>query len=153
MKNSIQERMRFVLGLSLYALAALWGMVQVPYPIGGVPYLLFVLALASTMTYWCIVDGRVAGRPILYSFYWLIFFLWPLAVPIYLVWARRLRGLGFALLHAVGLFGVNFLAFHLDPWILKYFLMFRGAPKRNDGVIRKKGPKIQSSGLVPSIRI
>src|SRR5271157_2809879 len=113
MKNSVQKRLRRILGLSLYALAVVWGLVQFCYPIDQVLYLLFAATFAFTITYWCIVDGRIAGRPILHSFYWLIFFLWPLAVPIYLIWARRLRGLGFALLHAIGLYGVCFLAFHL----------------------------------------
>jgi hypothetical protein len=118
MKNSVQERQRRILGLSLYALALVWGLINVRYPITGVPYLLFAVAVASTITYWCIVDGHAAGHPILHSFYWLIFFLWPLAVPIYLLWARRLRGLGFALLHAIGLFGVCLLAFLLAGYLI-----------------------------------
>jgi len=118
MKNSVQIRLRCILGLSLYALAALWGLINVRHPTSGPLTLVFEVAVASTITYWCIVDGRIAGHPILYSFYWLIFFLWPLAVPIYLLWARRLCGLGFALLHAIGLFAVALLAFFLAGYLI-----------------------------------
>jgi hypothetical protein len=117
MNNSIQRRLRRVLGVSLYALAVAWGLFQVFHPNSGALYLLFAAAFSFTMTYWCIVDGRVFGRPILRSFYWLIFFLWPIAVPIYLIWARRLRGLGFALLHFIGLYAVCLVAYSVAGYL------------------------------------
>ena len=124
MTTSVQERLRHVLGFSLYCLAVVWSLIEVRYPISGVPYLLFAAAFAVTMTYWCIVDSRVAGRPILHSFYWLIFLLWPIAVPIYLIWARGLRGLGFALLHAIGLLGVSFIAYQVTGYLIYGNLWF-----------------------------
>jgi len=118
MTNSVQIRLRRILGLSLYALAALWGLINVGYSTSGPLTLVFGATFASTITYWCIVDARIAGHPILYSFYWLIFLLWPLGVPIYLLWARKLRGLGSALLHVIGLFAVALLAYLLAGYLV-----------------------------------
>jgi hypothetical protein len=101
-----QGRQRKLLGISLYGLAALWGFNLILFPGNGAAYWLFGVGFSATMSCWCIADGRVAGRPILRSFYWLIYFLWPIAVPIYLIWARGLKGLGFALFHAFWLYGV-----------------------------------------------
>ena len=117
MNNAVQKKLRRVLGLSLYALAAAWGLFPVVHPEHGVLYLLLIAGFSSTITYWCIVDARVIGRPILFSFYWLIFFFWPIAVPIYLIWARRLRGLGFALLHYAGLCGVCLIVFNAAGYL------------------------------------
>jgi hypothetical protein len=113
MNNGAQRRLRRVLGLSLYAIMAASGLLGVLLPNSGDWLsLFFAVAFAFTVTYWCIVDGRVVGHPILTSFYWLMFFLWPVAVPIYLIWTRGLRGLGFALLHAIGLWGISLVVFH-----------------------------------------
>ncbi len=117
MNASAQRRLRSLLGASLYILAALWGVYLISFPGNGPLYLLFVVMFSVTMTYWCIVDGRNAGRPILHSFYWLIFFLWPIPVPIYLVWARRLKGLGFAMLHAIGVYGACFVAYNVAGYL------------------------------------
>jgi hypothetical protein len=113
MNRTADERLRRILGFSLYLLAALWGLLPVLYSQYLVLYLPFAAIISFTMTYWCIVDGRIVGHPILNSFYWLIFFFWPIAVPIQLFRSRGLRGLGFALLHFAGIYGVCFIVFHV----------------------------------------
>jgi hypothetical protein len=62
--------------------------------------LLWVLP-AWSATYWCVLDARKLGRPIVQSLHWIIFLTWPVAVPTYLVFSRRLRGLGIALVHGI----------------------------------------------------
>jgi len=47
----------------------------------------------------CTVDARLLGRPLIEMARLGIFFGWPVGVPIYLIWARGLRGLGLLLLH------------------------------------------------------
>jgi len=113
-----QRRVRLILGLSIYLLTAGWGLCQLFHPESGVLYLAFALGFPLTTTYWCIVDGRILRRPVLYSFYWLIFFFWPIALPAYLVWSRKWRGFGLALVHAIGLYGVCFGAYNLAAYFV-----------------------------------
>jgi hypothetical protein len=100
-----ERRLRRILGLSLYVLAAALGWFQIFHPGSDVLRLFFSLAFAILSTCWCTSDGRIRGRPVLNSFSWLIFFFWPLSVLSYLAWSRKWRGLGLALLHAAGLYG------------------------------------------------
>jgi hypothetical protein len=117
MNNSVQQRVRRVLGVSVYILVAASSLFHVFHPERDRLDLVLGLAFSVTMTYWCIVDSRIAERPVLRSFYWLIFFLWPIAVPIYLVWSRKLRGLGFVLLHFTGLCVVNIVVYNLAGYL------------------------------------
>ena len=57
------------------------------------------------------VDSRILGRPMLRVTHEMTCFTWPAAVPVYLVWSRRFRGLGIALLHGVGLTVIGVMAF------------------------------------------
>ena len=75
------------------------------------------LAMCSVVTWWCVVDSRMRGSPIVQSLHWIIFFTWPLAAPVYLIWSRKLRGLGWCLLHAIGLYGSCVLAYHLTGYL------------------------------------
>ncbi|MHC4702779.1 MAG: hypothetical protein ACYTFQ_19625, partial [Planctomycetota bacterium] len=43
-------------------------------------------AFNVTMTTFCIVDSKCRGKPLLHSFYWIIFFSWHVSVPIYWIW-------------------------------------------------------------------
>jgi hypothetical protein len=77
-----------------------------------------------TMTYWCIVDSQIRGFPLLHSFYWIIFFLWPVAIPVYLIWSRKLWGLALTIINAIGLYGTILVSNHLagyffygDAWL------------------------------------
>ena len=86
-------------------------------PTNGLLYLLLCAAIASAMTGWCVADSRILGRPLLPVLQMITFFTWPVAVPMYLMWSRRFRGLGLALLHAVGLTAICVIAFCLAMFI------------------------------------
>ena len=75
--------------------------------------------MASTATSWCVVDSRILGRPMLRVTHEMTFLIWPAAVPLYLIWSRRFRGLGITLLHAVGLTVICTVAFIVTA-LLKY---------------------------------
>ena len=62
-------------------------------------------------------DARLVGRPLIEMARLGIFVGWPVGVPIYLVWARGVRGLGFLLLHGVGLLFARVLAMAVMAYI------------------------------------
>lgn len=61
--------------------------------------LLAGLLLSLGFLCWCTVDARLMGWPLVEMARLGIFFGWPVGVPVYLLWSRRLRGLGLLLLH------------------------------------------------------
>jgi hypothetical protein len=124
----VRLRLRGIILLSFYLVVAANGAMQAfPLRGPGLGILLTVMA-ASLATYGCIVDSRLVGRPIVQSVHWIMFFTWPLAVPIYLIYSRGfLRGVGLFLLHGIGLIAACNAAFYLI-WYLTYgrFLLERG---------------------------
>lgn len=106
-----------ILVVCLYLLLALNGAVQVTRPESAALRLILSALTGSTATYWCVVDSRILGRPIVQSLHWIMFFTWPVAVPLYLVYSRKLRGLGIAVIHAIGLLIVTALATFLAGYI------------------------------------
>lgn len=61
--------------------------------------LLTGLLLSLGFLCWCTTDARLIDRPLIEMARLGIFFGWPVGVPIYLLWARGLRGFGLLLLH------------------------------------------------------
>ena len=59
------------------------------------------LALARQLGFmwFCTLDAKLVGKPLLRLARVGIFLGWPVGVPVYLLWARRLSGLGVLLLH------------------------------------------------------
>ena len=94
--------LRWLLVTQLYVASLLWGVVQVFTQHAGL-YYLFGIFMASAAAWWAVSDARSRGRPILHIVQLFLFLLWPVAVPIYLISSRGIRGLGWSLLHAVGL--------------------------------------------------
>ena len=113
----LERRHRFVLVLAMYLLAAGGNMIVVLRPEELLVRLLLPVAMCSIMTYWCVVDSRMRGSPIVHSLHWIIFFTWPIAVPIYLIRSRGLRGLGLALLHTIGLYAATMAAYLLTGYV------------------------------------
>ncbi len=62
---------------------------------------LVALALARQLGFmwFCTLDAKLVGKPLLRLARVGIFLGWPVGVPVYLLWARRLRGLGLLVLH------------------------------------------------------
>jgi hypothetical protein len=63
--------------------------------------LLSAIATSLGFMWYCTADARLVGKPLLPIARVGIFILWPAGVPVYLLWARRLKGLGILLLHGV----------------------------------------------------
>jgi len=59
--------------------------------------------LALILTHLCIVDRRIVGKPLPTSFYWLVFILFGVAVPVCIVQARGVRGIVIVAIHFVGI--------------------------------------------------
>lgn len=79
---------RRVLATTAYLLAFLYGLYAAFEQRPHVD-LLFAVTFAFVMAYLCIVDARLRSTPLAHSYHWLIFFTWPLAVPVYLAWSRK----------------------------------------------------------------
>jgi hypothetical protein len=112
-----RKRLRGTVLLCFYSLMAANGALQASPPHTPMIGILLALAMASAVTYLCIVDSRIVGRPIVQSVHWIMFFTWPIAAPIYLIYSRGWRGVVLLLLHGVGLIVVVNAAFGL-AWYL-----------------------------------
>ena len=55
--------------------------------------LLFSLAWGLLVTWACVLDSRLRGKPLPWTVYWLFFGFWYVAFPIYYLRARGWRGL------------------------------------------------------------
>jgi len=86
---------------SLYALAAVWGSVQIAFPDSAGLYFLFALMFAIAATSWARLDALSRSKPILPILQMLYFFLWPVGAVVYLVSRSGWRGFGTGALHAV----------------------------------------------------
>jgi hypothetical protein len=112
-----QRRLRRTLVIGFYLLVATLGAIQAVPLRDNIAFLLFSVLAASMATYLCVLDARMRGRPIVQSVHWIMFCTWPLAVPIYLIYSRRLWGLVLLFLHGIGLLVVQALAFHLTRYL------------------------------------
>lgn len=69
--------------------------------------LLRAFCTAIIVTLLCITDSKIIGRPMLHAARWIMFFTWPVAVPIYLVWSRGAKGLLVLVGHVGALVGMS----------------------------------------------
>ena len=101
-ENRIAHRRYAV--LALYGLSAFWGVAQLAAAENPLLQILSAFAFAALATTWFGIDRRVLGRPPLPILRLLFFFTWPVASLIHLLATRGLRGCGYWLVHAIGLF-------------------------------------------------
>ncbi len=94
---------RGLLVAQLYFTQTGWGVAQVFTDNAGLE-LLIGLLMASVAAGWVVMDARQRGKPILHVVQFFLVFTWGVSVPVYLVWTRGLRGIGWLLLHTIGLF-------------------------------------------------
>ena len=90
--------------LALYGLSAFWGVAQLVAPDNSLLYVVSAFAFATSATLWFAADRRVLAKPRLPILQLLFFFTWPVASLVHLLATRGLRGMGFWLVHSVGLF-------------------------------------------------
>lgn len=95
----------------LYGLSAFWGVAQLIAPDNAPLYIANAFAFAASATLWFVIDRRILAKPQPPILQFLFFFTWPVASLIHLLTSRGLRGLGYWLLHSVGLFATMCLTF------------------------------------------
>ena len=118
------HRLRGFIVIFIYFLFALWSVRTALF--GGVQPVDVVisLALSAAMVKFCIVDSICRGGVLLNSFYWIIFFTWPVSVPVYLLWTRGIKGIIWLVLNIILLVimccvvfaGTSYLAWG-DSWL------------------------------------
>jgi hypothetical protein len=55
-------------------------------------YLIFLI-WGLTMVEYCVIESKLKNKPIDYNLRFYMFLLWPIAVPIYIVWTERIDGI------------------------------------------------------------
>ena len=62
---------------------------------------LFSLLPGSIVASFCSADSKIRGKNLMHIQKTIIFFTWPLALPIYLISTRKLKGVGIVLLYNI----------------------------------------------------
>ena len=95
------QRYRSFLLICIYFLFALWSIRRALFESIRLVDLAMSLALSAVMVKFCAVDSRCRGKTLLLSFHWIIFFTWPISVPIYLLCTRGIKGVGWVVLNII----------------------------------------------------
>jgi hypothetical protein len=114
----LQRSKRFIV-IYIYFLFALRSLRRVLFGDIQLTDLPISLALSAAMVKFCAVDSKCRGEPLLHSFYWIIFFTWPVSVPIYLLWSRGIRGIVSLVLYVISLVVMFFIVF-----VVTYYLVW-----------------------------
>lgn len=96
--------------LGLYVAHVLGGAMQC-FTLVGAWYWCLSLMMASFAAMWVAFDARHRRKPMVRIVQEIVMGLWPIAVPVYLVTTRGVRGLGWAALNIIGLLIANFIGF------------------------------------------
>ncbi len=109
-ERQLRARRRIVL-IYLYCLWGLWGVygaftaapieTESEMRLASNTFLAMALAGQLGFMWFCTLDARLVGKSLPRLARFGIFLFPPYGVPIYLVWARRWRGVGLLLLHLV----------------------------------------------------
>ncbi len=118
----LKRRTRYL--VLLYALAILWGVRTGLLPRARQNSDLALTFVAGIVSVLLISnDAQLRGKPFPGEARWLMAFVWPIALPIYAVATRRLRGLWVAIKHSALAYGsflaagfaARFVVSHLAP--------------------------------------
>jgi hypothetical protein len=77
----------------------------------------FILALLLTQV--CIVDGRIMGKPVSIFSRWLVFMLYGIAVPVFIIRAHGFKGVVIVIAHYVALILV-----YIVFWLFTSFFIY-----------------------------
>ncbi len=109
--------------LLLWLYACAYALAVLRQPDGVLPpaaHRLSATALALVITGWVMADARKRHRPLCYDYDTLVFFLWPVVVPVYLIrtrgWRALLTGLCF-----LGIWVVMMLGFGVTMYVREFF--------------------------------
>ena len=118
------KRFRSIVVLMIYFLVGLHAVRRAIFESLRPPDIAVGVALQVFLTTFCIVDSKCRGKPMLHSFYWIIFFTCPFSVAIYWVWTRGLKGIVSGTLVALTFVIVSAIAFVVtgyligrEPWL------------------------------------
>jgi hypothetical protein len=103
MQIKSQKKYRMFLILLLYVVVALIGIRYGVHPEVRAYDFINAIVLALVFTQLCIVDSRIAGKPLSIFSYWLVFIFYGIAVPICVVRAHGTKGLLIIIAHLFGL--------------------------------------------------
>ena len=98
-----QKRYRAFLIVLVYVIMALIGIRYGVHPEVRSYDFINAIVLALVFTQLCIVDSRIAGKPLSIFSYWLIFIFYGIAVPICVIRAHGTKGLLIIVAHLFGL--------------------------------------------------
>ncbi|MEM9412124.1 MAG: hypothetical protein AAGA30_13490 [Planctomycetota bacterium] len=115
---SSSRKLRRILIIKIYIAFLFWGVVQVLAPEVGGLYYLFALVAGGSAAWWAVLDASDRGRPILHIVQFFVLLFWPLAVPVYLIASRGIRGFGLSVAHAVGLMLALLIGFYVTVFSL-----------------------------------
>jgi len=86
----------------------------------------YSFAFALVLTYVCIVDCKITGKPLSIFSYWLVFIFYEIAVPVSIIRVRGLRGLAYVTVHFLSMVLVLVISFYVSDLVLfKLRLMLR----------------------------
>lgn len=112
MRDRSDVLFRSVLVLSGFLLFVLTGVRGSMLEEPGLVDVFLGIVLAVIAVKFCIVDYRMRDRTLVRSYHWLIFFTWPLALPVYLLCSRGLgKGIVAILLGLAGVFVASMVAY------------------------------------------
>jgi len=74
--------------------------------------------LSLGFMWYCTADAKLAGKPLIQLAKLGIFLAWPVGVPIFLLWARGIKGLGLLLLHGFLLLLVGVLSVLVSAFLI-----------------------------------
>ena len=98
-----QKRYRAFLIVLVYVIMALIGIRYGVHPEVRSYDFINAIVLALVFPQLCIVDSRIAGKPLSIFSYWLIFIFYGIAVPICVIRAHGTKGLLIIVAHLFGL--------------------------------------------------
>ena len=111
------QRYRNFLLICIYFLFSLWSIRRALFEGIQLADLAISFVLSAAMVKFCAVDSRCRGKTLLLSFHWIIFFTWPISVPIYLLWTRGIKGVGWAVLNIILLVVICSVVFNVTGYL------------------------------------
>jgi hypothetical protein len=99
-----KKRYRAFLIIMAYLIIAIMGIrSEVIYHENTSYDLLCIVIFALLLTDICVVDSKIVGKPLSIFYYWVVFVFYGIAVPVCIIRAHGIKGLGIVLLHYIGL--------------------------------------------------
>ena len=82
------------------------------FPLNVAVYWVFSWLVATLASMWVVFDASHRGKPLVSIVQLIVLFSWPIAVPVYLITSRGIRGLGWTVLNVTGLIVANMLGYY-----------------------------------------